>query len=52
MKGPHPEAELDALDRDGLEVRVESAGAGAGRPATTLVVIDSSGIGRADGVVE
>ena len=52
MKGPHPEAELDALDRDGLEVRVEPAGAGAGHPATTLVVIDSSGIGRADGVVE
>ena len=52
MKGPHPEAELDALDRDGLEVRVEPAGAGAGRPAATLVVIDSSGIGRADGVVE
>ena len=52
MKGPHPDAELDALDRDGLEVRVEPAGAGAGRPAATLVVIDSSGIGRADGVVE
>ena len=52
MKGPHPEAELDALDRDGLEVRVEPVGAGAGYPAATLVVIDSSGIGRADGVVE
>ena len=52
MKGPHPDAELDALDRDGLEVRVEPIGAGAGRPAATLVVIDSSGIGRADGVVE
>ena len=52
MKGPHPEAELDALDRDGLDFRVELAGAGAGRPAATLVVIDSSGIGRADGVVE
>ena len=56
MKGPHPEAELDALDREGLEVRVEpveavrtveevEAGveAGAGRPAATLVLIDRAG---------
>ena len=48
MKGPHPEAEVDALDREGLEVRVEPVEAGAGRPAATLVLIDRAG--RADGV--
>ncbi|MCY4284954.1 MAG: 16S rRNA (guanine(527)-N(7))-methyltransferase RsmG [Thiotrichales bacterium] len=51
MKGPRPEAEIDALepgDREGLEIRVEPAGAGikAGvGPPTTLVVLD-----RPDGV--
>ena len=48
MKGPRPEAELDALDREGLEVRVEPVKAEAGRTAATLVVIDRAG--RADGV--
>ena len=51
MKGPRPEAELDALDREGLEVRLiraEPAGAGPGHPASTLVVIDRAS--RADGV--
>ena len=48
VKGPHPEAELDALDREGLEVRVEPAGIGADPSATTLVVVDRAG--RADGV--
>ena len=48
MKGPHPEAELDALDRDGLEVRVEPAGAGTGRSATTIVLVDRAG--PADGI--
>ena len=49
MKGPHPEAELDALDREGLEVRVEPAGTGTGRrAATTIVLVDRAG--RTDGV--
>ena len=51
MKGPRPEAELDALDtrdREGLAVRVEPVGTGAGPPDATLVVFDRSG--RADGV--
>ena len=52
MKGPRPEAELDALDREGFEVRVEpveavepveDVEAGAGRPAATLVLIDRAG---------
>ena len=43
MKGPRPEAEIEVLDRDGLDVRVEPAGAGPGRPAATLVLIDSAG---------
>ena len=57
MKGPRPEAEIDALDRAGLGVRVERAGAGtgagigadaeaaAGRPAASLVIIDIGGAG-------
>ena len=51
MKGPRPEAELDELDasdRDGLEVRVVPIGSGTGPPDTTLVVLDRTG--RADGV--
>ena len=40
MKGPHPESELGALDRTGVEVRVVPAGAGAGTPGATLVVVD------------
>ena len=40
MKGPSPEAELDALDRDGLAIRVEPAAPATGRTATTLVVIE------------
>ena len=43
MKGPHPEAEVDALDRDGLEVRVEPAGTGINRSATTIVLVDRAG---------
>ena len=42
MKGPHPEAEIGALDREGLEVRVEPVEAGAGHPAATLVLIDGA----------
>ena len=51
MKGPRPEAELDALDandREGLDVRVvrvEPAGAGTRTPATTLVLVDRDGRG-------
>ena len=48
MKGPHPDAELDALDRQGLEVRVEPAGTGTDRSATTIVLVDRAG--PADGV--
>ena len=51
MKGPHPEAELDALDasgREGLEVRVEPVGTGTGTPLATLVIADRAG--RGDGV--
>ena len=46
MKGPHPEAELDALgasDREGLEVRVEPVGTDTGPPVATLVVFDRAG---------
>ena len=39
MKGPSPETELDAVDPDGLEVRVEPIPGGAGRARTTLVLI-------------
>lgn len=42
MKGPRPEAEIDALapsDREGLEIRVEPVGVGAESPAV-LVVFD------------
>ena len=46
MKGPRPEAELDTLDRAGLRVRVEPAGAGSS--ASALVVIEPAS--RADGV--
>ena len=51
MKGPRPEAELDALDasgRAGLEVRVEPVGTGTGPPLATLVIADRAGGG--DGV--
>ena len=47
MKGPHPEAELDALDRDGLDVRVEPTGTGTDRSATTIVLVDRADL--ADG---
>ena len=40
MKGPRPEAELDELDREGLEVRVEPVGVGDQSPVATLVLID------------
>ena len=48
MKGPDPEAELDSLDRGGLDVRVvrlDPPGAGAGRRATTLVIVEGAGRG-------
>ena len=48
MKGPCPEAELDALDagdREGLEVRIEPVGTALGAPAATLVVFDRAGRG-------
>ena len=47
-EGPAPEAELAALDREGLEIRVEPVGIGAGSPASTLVVVDRAR--RVDGV--
>ena len=53
MKGPRPEAELDALDREELDVRLiraEPGGAGPGHPASTLVVIARAGRADADGV--
>ena len=40
MKGPSPEAELDALDRDGLAVRVETVPGGTGRAGRALVLIE------------
>ena len=46
MKGPRPEAEIDALaarDREGLEVRVEPVGTGTGPPLATLVIADHAG---------
>ena len=48
MKGPRPEAEVDALDREGLEIRVKPAGFGAGPRAATLVLVDLAR--RADSV--
>ena len=48
MKGPHPEAELDGLDREGLELRIEPVGTGTDRSATTIVLADRAG--PADGV--
>ena len=49
MKGPHPEAELDALGasgREGLRIRVEPVGTGAGPPLATLVIADHAGQGH------
>lgn len=40
MKGPRPESELDELDREGLDVRVEPVGVGDQSPVATLVLID------------
>ena len=48
MKGPAPEREIDALDRDGLSVRVEPVPGGGRRPATTLVLVEPAP--RGDGV--
>ena len=48
MKGPRPEAELDELDREGLEVRVEPVGVGNQSPGATLVLIDRAA--RNDGI--
>ena len=48
MKGPRPEAELDELDREGLEVRVEPVGVGNRSPGATLVLIDRAA--RNDGI--
>jgi len=48
MKGPRPEAELDELDRDGLEVRVEPVGVGNRSPGATLILIDRAA--RNDGI--
>ena len=51
MKGPRPEAELDALaasGREGLRIRVEPVGTGTGPPLATLVIADRTG--RSDGV--
>ena len=43
MKGAHPEAELDALDRDGLDVRIVRLDPpGAGCRATTLVLVGNA----------
>ena len=43
MKGPHPERELDGLDREGFDVRVEPAGTDSDRSATTIVLVDRAG---------
>ena len=43
MKGPHPEAEVDEIDREGLEIRIEPVGVAARLPAATLVLIDRAG---------
>ena len=44
MKGSAPEAELDSLDRGGLDVRVVHLDPpGAGRRATTLVLVEGAG---------
>ena len=46
MKGSDPEAELDSLDRGGLDVRVvhlDPPEAGAGCRATTLVLVEGAG---------
>ena len=49
MKGPQPESELDELDREGLDVRLEPVGDGGGElPVATLVLIDCAA--RNDGV--
>ena len=48
MKGPRPEAELEELGREGLEVRVEPAGVGSRSPGATLVLIDRAA--REDGI--
>ena len=40
MKGPRPESELDGLACEGLDVRVEPAGAGAGMTDGTFVVVE------------
>lgn len=40
MKGPRPEAELDELDREGLEIRVEPVGVADQSPVATLVLLD------------
>ena len=43
MKGPLPEPELVGIDREGLDIRIESADVGGRSPATTLVLIDRPG---------
>ena len=48
MKGPRPGAELDELDRKGLEVRIEPVGVGDQSPVATLVLLDRAD--RNDGV--
>ena len=48
MKGPSPEHEIDALDRDGLSARVEPIPGGGRRAGTTLVLVERAP--RGDGV--
>ena len=47
MKGPYPEAELDAIDfrdREGLEFRVEPVQPGERPQGSTLVLVDRAGL--------
>ena len=48
MKGPRLESELDELDREGLDVRLEPVGDGGRLPVATLVLVDC--VARNDGV--
>ena len=46
MKGPRPEAEIDAIDprdREGLDIRIEPVAPGGRSPAAILVLIDRAG---------
>eukprot|EP00119_Amphimedon_queenslandica_P006808 XP_011408099.1 PREDICTED: uncharacterized protein LOC105315232 [Amphimedon queenslandica] len=46
MKGPRPLPELDAIDGEGLSIRIEDVRRSVGCPPTTLVLIDIAGEGE------